>query len=132
MKKLIRKRIGRETHTFQVEGKDLWEVQMESQKLSFYDVKECGCCKSDDLYLKAYITESEGYKYIKIICRGCGASLNFGQQRQSPDTFFLTRNDDKSYKWLKYENQDYTPDNSGYANLMENNGYANIKEDIYG
>ena len=103
MQLFIKKQIGKTPLTFVVEGKNLFEVQMEAQKLSFYDVHKCGVCDSDDLRLNAYITNEDKFEYTKIVCNKCRASLIFGQKKKSPDTFYLRRNDDKKLDWVVYE-----------------------------
>ena len=103
MQLFIKKQIGKTPLTFVVEGKNLFEVQMEAQKLSFYDVRFCEICNSDDLRLNAYITKEDSFEYVKIICNKCKASLTFGQVKKSPDTFYLRRNDDKKLDWVVYE-----------------------------
>ena len=88
----IEKKVGKRTYEFTVEGENLYEAITESKKLSFYDVHKCGCCGSDDLVLDAHLAQNK-YKYATIKCNGCKASVNFGQQQESPDIFYLrTRN----------------------------------------
>ena len=53
MEMFIKKEIGKNTYTFVVEGKNLHEMVMESQKLSFGNVKTCGCCGKNNLILNA-------------------------------------------------------------------------------
>ena len=103
MQLFIKKQIGKTPLTFVVEGKNLFEVQMEAQKLSFYDVYKCGVCESDNLRLNAYITNEDNFEYVKIICNKCKASLTFGQVKKSPDTFYLRRNDNKELDWVVYK-----------------------------
>ena len=50
----IKKKIGKNTYTFLVEGKTLYDVLMESNKLSFEDVEKCGLCGSDNIVLGAH------------------------------------------------------------------------------
>lgn len=99
MELILRKTIGQTEYSFIVQGKNLWDLVMESQKLSFHDIHACGLCKSDNLGLTAYETPEEGYKYVKIVCWKCKASLTFGQPKKSPDTFYLRKNDDKTLAW---------------------------------
>ena len=99
----IRKQIGNKTYTFLVEGNTLWDVVMESEKLSFQDVQKCGLCGNEHLYLTAYKTKDDGYKYVKVVCAGCKASLTFGQPKSNPDTFYLRKTDDGKLDWKKYE-----------------------------
>jgi hypothetical protein len=85
----VRKRIGRDTHSFSVEGKNLHEVVMEAKKLSFGDIVSCGLCGHDDLELSAHVTEGDGYDYTYIRCKKCKATLNFGQQKKNDDIYYL-------------------------------------------
>jgi len=88
----IEKKVGKRTYEFTVEGANLHEAVMESKKLSFYDVHKCGCCGSEDLVLDAHVAQGK-YKYTTVKCNGCKASVNFGQQQENPDVFYLrTRN----------------------------------------
>lgn len=101
MKLLIKKVIGKNNYTFEFEGRNLHEVIMDSQKLSFNDVKECGICKSDLLILESHI--AQGYKYTSIKCLKCNASVTFGQKKDDPDTFYLRRNEDKTIEWKEFK-----------------------------
>ena len=104
MQLFIKKQIGKTPFTFVVEGKNLFEVQMEAQKLSFYDVYKCGVCGSDSLRLHAYVTKEEKFEYLKVVCNKCKAGLTFGQVKKSPDTFYLRKNDlTKALDWIAYE-----------------------------
>jgi len=103
MKLTIKKQIGKTVYPFTFEGDNLFDVQMEAQKLSFFDVPKCGECGSDNLYLRAYETEKEKFKYIKIQCGSCKASVTFGQPKHSPNTFYLRKTDDNKLDWQKYD-----------------------------
>ena len=106
MDKIIKKKIGKETMTYVVRGEDLHDVEMEAKKLSFYDVPSCGICNSDSLYLTAYITEKDKFKYLKVVCRKCKASLTFGQRKDEPGTYFLRKNDSGALDWKVYDGKD--------------------------
>ena len=99
----IRKQIGKTSYTFLVEGKNLWDLVMESEKLSFQDVQKCGLCESDHLYLTAYKTKDDGFKYVKVACAKCRASLAFGQPKINPDTYYLRKTEEGKLDWKKYE-----------------------------
>jgi hypothetical protein len=101
----IRKQIGSTTYTFLVEGKNLFDLVLESEKLSFSNVKECGLCKSESLYLTAYKTKEDSYKYVKIVCAKCKASVTFGQPKENPDIFYLRKTEDKKLDWKAYESK---------------------------
>lgn len=115
MKMNITKQIGKNTYHFQVEGKNLFEVIMESQKLSFQNVYKCGICDGDALYLRAYITEKDKYEYVKVVCANpdCKASLTFGKKKGEEDTYFLRRKEgSREYDWQEYKGNGKTNGNS--------------------
>lgn len=107
MRMFVKKVIGKETYTFEVEGNNLFEVIMEAQRLSFRDVPKCGLCDSDNLYLKAYKTTEGQYEYIKIICVKCKGSLTFGKRKDVKDTYFLRRTE-TGYDWKAFEKKENT------------------------
>ncbi len=45
----VKKKIGKEIHSFSVEGSNLFDVVLTSRNLSFGDVHKCGKCGSDEL-----------------------------------------------------------------------------------
>jgi len=103
MKLAVKKVIGKNTYNFQVEGKNLYEVLIQSRKLSFYDVDKCGLCKSDNIVLDAHIAKDK-FKYATIKCLGCKGSVNFGQQQEDPDTFYITTKEgSKELNWKPFE-----------------------------
>jgi DNA-directed RNA polymerase subunit RPC12/RpoP len=98
--KVIKKKIGKEAHTFMVEGENFLEVMQQAQKLSFPDVYKCGNCGSDNLVLGYHKAQGK-YDYITIRCRECRSSLNFGQQSEDKDTFYLKTKKDDSGQMIK-------------------------------
>ena len=64
----IKKKIGKEIHSFSVEGDNFHELIMASKNLSFYGVDSCGKCGSDDLALGAHIAGPKKHKYVTIKC----------------------------------------------------------------
>ena len=105
MQLFIKKRIGQETYTFVVEGKNLFEVVMESQKLSFDDVDVCGVCGKNHLILNARITPEDHYEYVEVKCLSCKAQLVFGRPKKVADTYYLRK--DKETKKLQWK--EFTP-----------------------
>jgi len=101
MELIIKKIIGQTVYPFTVSGKNLHECVMESQKLSFPHILECGICGSDDLYLSAHV--AEGYKYTEVRCNKCRAELTFGLRKDDPDVSFFRKNDDGSLAWKKFD-----------------------------
>lgn len=109
----VKKQIGKHTYSFSFEGKNLHEAIMESKKLSFGDVNNCGKCGSNNLVLSAHKTSEQGFPYTKVLCRDCKAYLNFGQQRKDEDVFYLrTREDENGNKVLDWQ-ENVSPLNSG-------------------
>jgi hypothetical protein len=94
----IRKQIGERSYTFTFEGQTLHDVVLASQHLGFQDVDKCGQCNSSRLYLRAYVTEKDKYKYVKVVCAGCSAQLTFGVAKKD-GAFFLRRREDKTLAW---------------------------------
>lgn len=111
--KIIKKRIGKEEHTFMVTGADFHDVIMKAQKLSFPDVHKCGCCGSDNLALGGHITKVKKHRYATVSCRNCRAQLNFGQQQEDKEVFYLRQKKGPDGKALKDANgyliYDWTP-----------------------
>ena len=101
----VTKKIGKNSYQFQIEGVNLFEMVMESKKLSFPDIDKCGICGGNDLRLDAYITKEKKYKYTVIRCK-CGAKVNFGLTTEG-DTYFLKRNEDGSYAWEASQKDDH-------------------------
>lgn len=99
----IKKKIGKETHSFSVEGDNFHDVVMASKNLSFYGVDKCGKCGSEDLDLGAHIAKNR-FKYVTVKCKNCKAYLNFGQQQENPEIFYLrTREDENKKKVLDWK-----------------------------
>lgn len=109
MQMYFKKFLGKIPYTFVVEGKNLFECVMESQKQSWSSVKECGICKSEKLVLNARLAQNK-YEYTEIKCLDCKASVTFGSKKEDRDTFYLRRNDDHSLKWEKYEQKEKQED----------------------
>lgn len=101
MKLSITKKIGWRDYTFEVEGENLYEVITESQKLGFRDLKGCGICQSENLYLEAHeaTKDNKTFKYCSVKCADCGASLTFGRRTDDPNVFFYRRTEDKALDW---------------------------------
>ncbi len=106
MELFIKKKIGKELYTFTVEGKNLFECVLESQKLSFGNVDKCGICAGDNLILNARLAGPKKFKYVEIKCLSCKGALVFGSMTEQPDTYYLRK--DKETK--KYDWKEYNPD----------------------
>lgn len=117
----IEKKVGKRTYEFTVEGSNLHEAVMESKKLSFYDVHKCGCCGSDDLVLDAHVAQNK-FKYTTVKCNHCKASVNFGQQQENPEIFYLTTRN-KADGTGKEVNWNAAPSTEGGAPAQAPQGY---------
>jgi len=104
MKMTFSRKVGNRIYHFQSEGRNLHEVVMESQKLGFGDIQKCGICGKDNLVLSARV--SGGYAYTEVKCLDCYASLTFGQRKDSPDTYYFRRNEQKELDWRAYQKTD--------------------------
>ena len=103
MQLFVHKNIGKNKYTFTVEGKNLFECLMESQKLSFYDVHKCGLCNSDELRLSAYTAgKKDEFDYTVVKCDSCKATLTFGAKKEDKDIVFLRKNDAGKFDWKPY------------------------------
>jgi phage FluMu protein Com len=106
MELTIEKKIGRNTYPFTVEGKNLYELVMESQKLSFGNVDKCGHCGEDNLILNARLAQKK-FKYVEVKCLKCKSSLVFGSTTENQDVYYLRKEeaDEKGFKkfaWKAY------------------------------
>ena len=100
LKKFITKVIGKEKHTFEVEGDGFFDVVLKSQNLSFPDVHKCGLCGHDDLTLGAHIAQKK-HQYVHITCKKCRGYINFGKQQEDTDVYFLRLKKDEQGNTLK-------------------------------
>jgi hypothetical protein len=119
------KKIGQKTYQFEFEGNNLFDMVMESQKLSFADVVKCGLCSSDNLALRARRAgDTDEYKYTEVYCYACGASLTFGQRKEDSNTFFLRKKEDgdkRVYDWKpKYNPQGQQGSDWGHQQQPKN------------
>lgn len=98
----IKKKIGKEVHSFSVEGTNLHDVVMTSKNLSFNDVSACGKCGNEDLELGAHVAKNK-FKYVTIKCKKCKAYVNFGQQQENPEVFYLRMKEVDNKKVLDWK-----------------------------
>jgi hypothetical protein len=98
----IKKKIGNEVHSFSVEGSNLFDAVLTSRNLSFGNVDKCGKCSSEYLELGAHNAKNK-FKYVTIKCKKCKAYLNFGQQQENPDVFYLRTKQDGDKKVLDWQ-----------------------------
>ena len=117
------KKIGWRHYTFTAEGKNLYEMVSEAQRISFPDVPKCGLCGDENLVLGSH--EAQGYKYTEIVCLSCRGKVNFGQRKDDADTFFLRRVESGGYDWKVF-----VPKEGQAAKPRTQAAAANDKEDL--
>lgn len=91
--------------TFELEvatGKTAFEVVAIIQEL--FEVECCGCCKSKSI--RHQVREVQGNKYYKLLCKDCGATLDFGQHRDNKGLFI---------KWRDKDSREPLPDGGWYV-----------------
>lgn len=101
------KKIGKNNYHFQFEGSTLFEVLMESQKLSFDDVEQCGICGKNDLFLEAHYGTKNGkpaYEYCSVKCKDCKSSVTFGKTQEDSTVVFL-RKKGGNLDWQAYKGE---------------------------
>lgn len=99
---IIKKKIGKTTHAFQVNGDSIFDLVEGGKYFSFPDVYKCGCCGSDNLVLSSHKTEDGDFEYTHITCKDCKARLNFGQGKKV-NAVYLRYQKDADGKPLKDE-----------------------------
>lgn len=103
MELFIKKKVGKEVYNFTVEGKNLYECVMESQKLSFGTIDKCGICNSDNLILNGRLAQKK-FKYVEIKCLSCKAQLVFGSTQEDPNVYYLRKDKNtRQYDWQEYK-----------------------------
>jgi len=95
------KQIGRNKLMITYRGDDLHSALTSAREIGFPDIKKCGACNSDNLRLTAFTTEAEGYKYVKVICGDCRASLTMGQTKKD-HIYYARKNDNGHPDWVAY------------------------------
>ena len=79
----------------------MYELVTKSQKLSFGNIEQCGCCGSDNLILQSRLAQKK-FKYTEIKCLKCKASLVFGCTTENPDVFYLRKDSNKNLAWQAF------------------------------
>lgn len=111
MEMIIKKKVGKNSYTFVVNGDNLYQLTMESQKLSFGDIDKCGCthkdgaiCGSDNLILNARLAKNK-FQYVEIKCLSCKGALIFGNVADTDKNTYYLRKDKatKAYAWKSYD-----------------------------
>jgi len=129
MELTIIKKIGKTEYPFTVSGDNLHEVLMNAEKLSFGNVPRCGKCDSDFLFLSAYVTKEKKFKYVKISCGKCRASVTFGQKMEEPDIYYLRKNDNGDLDWQEYDGD--KPTKSGDTPVKSKSTFAKTCEEYF-
>lgn len=57
-----------------------------------FEEAACGCCRSTSLRYE--VREFDAYKYYKLLCTACGATLDFGQHKVGESLFPKRRDKD--------------------------------------
>jgi len=104
----LTKIIGENQYNFSFDGADLWECIMESQKVSIYDIKECGLCHTSFLKLIAYETKEDKYKYVKVSCNKCKGSLTLGQAKSDNAYYYRRDKDTGNLDWQAFVEKEKT------------------------
>ena len=106
MQKISKIKIGKETHLFAFSGETIWDAVRESDKHMFSEIPKCGKCGGDNLDLRAFYPKDE-FKYLKVVCRDCKASLTFGSPKKNPEVYYPRRDkEDSSFIWETYEKKE--------------------------
>jgi DNA-directed RNA polymerase subunit RPC12/RpoP len=95
------KTIGKRKYLVMGSGNTPFEALMDYQRVSFYDVYECGVCKSKNLILRSRLAGEDDFEYSEIKCLDCKAQLVIGQTKKTNE-FFLRKKKDGSYDWQVY------------------------------
>jgi hypothetical protein len=96
------------------DGRLQFEFEATSGKEAFGRVAEfqetfeeaaCGCCNSDAI--RCEVRHFEGNAYHKLLCNECGATLDFGQHKDTTRGLFAKRKDDTRKRlpargWYRY------------------------------
>ena len=93
--------IGKEVRTFHGKGEDLFEVIADLKTVGIESVLKCGCCSSDYLKLDAFETK-EQYRYVKVICKKCKASLTAGKTKKGGIYYWRRKEGSRDYDWQPY------------------------------
>lgn len=82
-------------------GKSAFEIVAAIQEL--FEVDACGCCQSKNI--RHEVREIKNNKYYKMLCKDCGATLDFGQHRDNKGLFI---------KWRDKDSHEPLPDGGWY------------------
>jgi hypothetical protein len=102
---MISKTLGKRKFHFTVEGKNLHEVTVAYERLSFPDVAACGICGSDNLDLTARKAQGK-FEYTSVRCLDCRAAVDFGKRQEDADTFYLRKTADGKPEWKVWQKEE--------------------------
>ena len=97
--------LGVSEYTLTGKGEDLHSALMDLGKASIYDIKACGLCESPLIRLSAYVTEKDKFKYIKVSCAKCKASLTLGESKQDHANYYR-KNDAGKLDWQPFKGEE--------------------------
>lgn len=85
--------------------KEAFEFLSTVQEL--FEEAECGLCGQSSLSYE--VREFDGNHYYKLVCRDCGATLDFGQRRDGINLFIKRKDADgralPNRGWYRYQGQ---------------------------
>jgi hypothetical protein len=94
MKSTIKNIIGGTEYTFEIEGKDVLQTLMLSATLG-QKFDTCAICGEHELELSG--SKAQGFTFVKIRCKSCGAQAKLGQYK------------DGGYFWNRFEKYEPKP-----------------------
>lgn len=107
MQKIRTTQVGNTKHVFSFEGEDMWGVVYNEQQYALKDIEKCGKCESKNLRLMAFLSEkgTKQYKYLKVVCGDCGATLTCGRREDNPKLMFyrtIGEGENRKLDWQIY------------------------------
>jgi hypothetical protein len=97
--------LGLSKYTITGTGEDFHAACMDLDKVSIYDLGQCGLCGSELLRLSAYKTLEGGFKYIKVACAKCRGSLTLGEAKNTHANYYR-KNDAGKLDWQEFKGKD--------------------------
>ena len=88
MTKTIKKQIGNQTYSFNVEADSKLELAYKEQRLGFKDINKCGCCNSSNLELNDNPLNSI-CNQLFIVCKDCWSKLHLKEDPYIKDVLII-------------------------------------------
>lgn len=98
---MVTKKLGRRQFHFTVQGKNLHEVVVAYERLSFPDLGCCALCGSGNLDLTARKSQGK-FEYTSVRCLDCRGGVDFGKRQEDADTFYLRKTENGAIDWRPY------------------------------